>query len=222
MNIGILGGTFNPIHFGHLRVAEEVRDRLSLDKIIFIPAGMPPLKSKNLAPEEHRLAMTSKAVLPNPFYDVSDIELFKKEKSYTIDTIKRLKDIYPSDELYFIMGVDAFMDIHLWKEPDELIRSMEFVVVPRAPMELGDAMMSPYLEISKPLQNPKKGVLKATLRGGRGIYFVECPTIDISSTEIRRLIREKRSVKYLLPYEVESYIISNRLYMRKSGRRERV
>lgn len=212
MKVGILGGTFNPIHYGHLRAAEEVREKLSLDKIIFIPAGSPPLKSRDLAPEAHRMAMTSKAVLTNPCYEVSDIEISRKGKSYTVDTLRKLKELYPADEFFFIMGVDAFMDLHLWKEPDTLISLADFVVIPRPPMELAEAMMSPYLELSKPLACYRHGVLSARLKSGRAIYFIETALMYISSTEIRWLLRKGRSIKYLLPQEVESYIISHGLY----------
>lgn len=218
MKVGLLGGTFNPIHFGHLRAGEEVRERLGLDMVLFIPAGTPPLKSDCLASEEHRHKMASMAVDSNAAFEVSEIELGRKSPSYTVDTLKRFKEARYKDELVFIIGTDAFSEMHLWKSPEEIVSTVDFAVIGRPSAGFASLKGSPFL-ICGPssldaLDSGEIDTVKAGLKGGKTAYLLALPTLAISATEIRKRIREGRSVKYLLPQSVESFIMSNRLYFK--------
>ena len=210
MRLGIFGGTFNPIHFGHLRAAEEVRQVLGFDKIIFMPSGNPPLKTAELAEAHHRYSMTRLAAESNADFLVSDLEMSQDEKSYTVTTVERLHNIHPGDELFLILGLDAFLDLPDWKEPCRLVSSINFVVVTRPgtdERQLGD---SPFVDACWPSGNP--GFRSLLLKGGRESYIVRISAFDISSTMIRRLVKERKSIRYLLPETVEQYIHSQRLY----------
>ncbi|MDI6802073.1 MAG: nicotinate-nucleotide adenylyltransferase [Thermodesulfovibrionales bacterium] len=209
MKLGIFGGTFNPIHFGHLRVAEEVRFKLNLDKIIFIPSGNPPLKDKGLIDASHRYAMTRLAVDPNVSFAASDIEATQYEKSYTINTITRLNNIYTGDELSLILGMDAFLDMPNWWQPEELIGIIDFIVVTRPGFNLTDISKSSYITEHIKQDGPGYWLLSS----GRKVIPLNVTLLDISSTEIRRLLKEGKSIKYLLPDAVEKYIYDHKLYM---------
>lgn len=221
MKIGIFGGTFNPIHIGHLRAAEEVRERLGLTKIIFVPAKNPPLKKEDIIEPCHRYRMIELAISGNNFFKISDIEYKRTGKSFTVDTLNELRIIYTDAELYFILGIETFLDIPNWWEPDKLVRLTDFIIISRPPFRFVDLTSSPYLYISrKVLERIDKGniesyIAKLKKDRNRKIIALKIPLIEVSGTEIRRLVREGRSIKYLLPETVESYIISNRLYMRK-------
>jgi len=216
MKLGIFGGTFNPIHYGHLRAAEEVRDKLGLYKIVFVPSGNPPLKDKELADAKHRYKMVRLATFKNRSFAVSDIEYKKKRKSYSINTLKKLQHIYPDAKLYFMLGIDAFLDIPNWWQPDRLIKITDFIVVSRPSFKFTDLSLSPYLKadknILKRLDTSKSGYYKTRLKNGRDIIMLRLTPIGIAATEIRKLIKHEKSIKYLLPEEVESYIISNKLF----------
>lgn len=210
MKLGIFGGTFNPIHFGHLRVAEEVRFLIGLDKVIFMPSGNPPLKSSKLAEASRRYAMTRLATQSNMNFLVSDIEMRQEVKSYTITTVEMLRRMYPEDELSFIMGLDAFLDLPNWREPERLITAIDFIIVTRPGFELKDLNTSPYIEDGAIKLNER--ITSLHLKGGRKACVAAVSVFDISSTAIRRLAMEGKSIKYLLPEAVEHYIFSNRLY----------
>ncbi|MEW6002321.1 MAG: nicotinate-nucleotide adenylyltransferase [Nitrospirota bacterium] len=216
MKVGIFGGTFNPIHYGHLRAAEEVRERLGFSKIIFIPSGNPPIKTRELADAKERYNMTELATAGNPFFEVSDIEFKRHGKSYTVQTMKELCDIYPDISLYFILGVDAFLDIPNWWQPERLIAIMDFIVISRASFRFIDLLSSPYIHADRgALERLDEGELEsysAKLRSNRDILAMRVPLLDISSTEIRRLTAAGKSIKYLLPEVVESFIIEKGFY----------
>jgi nicotinate-nucleotide adenylyltransferase len=191
MKIGIYGGTFNPPHIGHLIVAERVHTELPLDEIIFIPSFISPHKQvgeSELA--DHRLAMTKLAVSDNPKFKYSDIEIVKKETSYTIHTLERLKHDHPADSFFLIIGMDNYLTFHLWKEPNRILELATLVVMnrPNFPKQVNEVI------------------------GTKNTLFVDVPSIDISSSEIRRRVQEKRSIHYLVPNSVEEYIISNGLF----------
>lgn len=190
--IGILGGTFNPVHYGHLLAAEQVRYHLKLDTVIFIPAMIPPhKKAVSLIEARHRINMLRIAVKGNPFFEVSDIEMKHKVKSYTYDTVHTLKKIYPSDTvLYFIAGSDSALTIKTWKNYPQLLRSCKFIAVDRPGYKL-------------------TGYRKKFCNQ---IKIISMPLLDISSSEIRTRIRKEQSIRYLLPVKVEEYIYSNKLY----------
>lgn len=215
--IGILGGTFNPIHYGHLRAAEEVRERIGLEKILFIPSCNPPLKGSELATPEDRYEMTSLAIEKNPFFEISDIECRRKEKSYTVETLAELKGLLPDKEFFLILGIDSFAEIPQWYRPDKLMDMVDFIVVSRPGfrfMEL--ASMIGALDEGKEILNKLDAGLteieELNLITGRKVMLMNITSLNISATAIRRIVRDGKSIKYLLPESVEYYIISNKLY----------
>ena len=212
MRLGIFGGTFNPIHTGHLRAAEEVRYRCMLDRIIFIPSGSPPLKTAGLAEAVHREAMTRCAISANANFDISDIEMRNGDKSYTVNTVEKLHSVYSGEELFFIMGLDAFLDLPKWREPERIISGIDFIVMTRPGSGSEDMRESPYVEEIRPARHP--GISICALKGGKKAYMVQVTAFDISSTAIRQFTREGQSIRYLLPDTVEEYIAANRLYKR--------
>lgn len=207
MRIGFFGGTFNPVHYGHLRAAEEVRSFLSLDMVQFLPSGNPPLKNDDLADVHDRVALTRLAVAGNPAFSLSDVELQSREKSFTVETARTITAQYPGDELIFILGADAFLDLPNWYKPEELITLINLAVVTRPGFVPDLVRRSPYL-------GERLAVKPETWRltGGRTATFIDMTPIGISSTQIRRLIREGRSIRYLVPDAVASYIENKQLY----------
>jgi nicotinate-nucleotide adenylyltransferase len=216
VRLGVLGGTFNPVHYGHLRAAEYARERLGLSGILFIPSGSPPLKSTGLAAPLHRFRMVEIATASNRFFEVSDIELRMKGKSYTVKTLGMLGDVKPGFETVFILGIDSFLDIPNWREPERLIGLSDFAVISRPGFSFGGLSSSPYIGIKKieleALDGGSADMIEHKLKSGRRAMILKIPALDISATDIRHLISKGGSVKYLLPEGVESYIISNKLY----------
>ena len=216
MKLGIFGGTFNPIHYGHLTAAEEVKEKLGLDRIIFVPSGNPPLKDKELADAKHRYRMVKLGISKNRSLAVSDIEYKKKGKSYSVDTVEKLRRIYPGARLYFIAGIDAFIDIPNWWQPERLVSLADFIVISRPSYKFTGLASSPYLKINrsilKKLDDTKLQTYKTKLKSGRDIIMLHITPVEISATGIRKLIKRGKSIKYLLPEEVESYIITHKIY----------
>ena len=214
--IGILGGTFNPIHYGHLAAAEEVRDRLKLDQVLFIPTFLPPHKQEeDMASAAQRLEMARLATTSNAFFAVSDIEVKRGGRSFTIDTIEALRSIYRSAELYFITGLDSFLEIRTWNQWEKLLSLCSFVVLSRPGYRFTDLATIVFMQgATSDLESLDRGTLTQTLvRPGTFTIFLEMiPHYDISSTDIRRRVHEARTVKYHLPEAVENYIIENKLY----------
>ena len=187
MKIGILGGTFNPIHIGHLILAEEAREKLSLDKIIFVPAFLPPHKdNSDIAPATRRYTMVKIATKGNKYFTVSDVEIKRDGRSYTIDTIREFNKLYPNDELYFIIGSDLLNYLAEWKDLNEIIKIVKFIaaVRPGYPLEKLPSYIS----------------------------TIATRAVDISGFEIRQRAKEKKSFRYLVPEGVYKYIIKNRMY----------
>lgn len=196
-SFGIMGGTFDPIHFGHLLIANEVLHKYCLEKIIFIPAGNPPHKKGPKASSRDRYIMANFATLTNDKFTVSDIEIIKEEKSYTINTLRELINIYEDTDFYFITGADAIITLPDWHEADNLLKLCKIIAVPRPGFNIS--------EIEKTLK-----MINENNEGN--VELLEVPMLQISSTDIRDRIKNKRSVKYLLPEMVEQYIIKNNLY----------
>lgn len=194
--LGIMGGTFNPIHLGHLMIAEEARQTFHLDKVLFVPSYITPNKNVNGATAEQRLAMTRLATADNPHFTVSDMEMRRKGNSYTIDTLRFLKKLYgPSYILYFISGTDTIHDLHNWKEPEEILKLCQFVGATRPDgSEQIDSIIASFGEL------------------GKHILKLPVPTMEISSTELRRRIRLGLSVRYMIPPAVAEYIRKNGVY----------
>lgn len=216
MKIGIFGGTFNPIHYGHLRAAEEAREIIGLDKILFIPSGRPPLKTEDIADSAQRFEMVRLALADNGFFEISDIECRSARKSYTVNTVDVLKTEYPGAELFFILGIDAFLDLPNWRQPETLITMTDFIIISRPGFRFLDLKESPFLKIKesvlRELDNSAKGTHSIKLKGGGVAVLLKLTRMEVSSTEIRRFIRMDRSVKYLLPPAVHFYIITKKLY----------
>lgn len=218
MRIGLLGGTFNPIHNGHLQIAREVYKKLRLDSVLFIPSGAPPHKPDEEIPSaEHRLEMTRLAVQNLPSFKVSDIEVKRPGKSYSIQTISDLKSLHPSDTLFFMIGMDAFYEIPTWKEAERLLTLCHFVIVSRPG--------HPFSRTPDfgPLRGVDRSALAALDRQERDLYtfpvtddaaihFMITTPSPISASAIRQKIAAGQRVKNLLPEPVESYIIENNLY----------
>lgn len=195
--IGLMGGTFDPIHYGHLVTAEEAFVRFKLDKVVFIPSGNPPHKAnRRISDGSHRFIMAQMATITNPHFDVSRIEVDEDGPTYTVDTLKKLKaDQMRDAELIFITGADAILEIYNWKSPQELFKLCRFAAATRPGYVVSDEL------------------IKSVAAFGRDrLEFFEVPALAISSTDIRRRVKEARPVRYLLPDGVISYIIKNGLY----------
>ena len=187
MKIGILGGTFNPIHMGHLIMAEEVLQKIGLAKVIFVPTNMPPHKEDGeIIPAVYRLKMLRLAISGNPHFSVSDIEIKRGNLSYTIDTIKELNKIYRGNELYFIIGSDLFKYLNEWKDLKEIIALVKFIVATRP---------------GYPLENLPDYMTTINIRA-----------VDISAFQIRQCIKQNRSFRYLVPEAVWHYVLKKKIY----------
>ncbi|HOM44109.1 MAG TPA: nicotinate-nucleotide adenylyltransferase [Bacillota bacterium] len=197
--IGIMGGTFDPIHYGHLAAAEAARIEFGLCKVIFMPVGNPPHKqSQAISDAEHRYRMTALATSSNSGFEVSRLEVDKAGITYTFDTMKELRNIYgEAPAIYFITGADAVLELLTWYKLGELLTLCKFIAVTR-----------PGFDICKLEQK----IAEITSKYDGEIICLEVPLLEISSTDIRERIRNGKPVKYLLPEEVEAYIHRNGLY----------
>ena len=194
MKIGLFGGTFDPIHFGHLIVAETVRSDFGLDRILFIPAAIPPHKIKtSLSPASLRLAMVKLALEKVPYFEASDIEIKRGGISYTVDTVRWFweSDDWEGNEFYLLIGSDSLLELGTWKDPDKILERIPILVMGR----------------------PGFDFEKAEKRFQKKIVPVEVPLIDISSSEIRRRVKERKSIRYWVPEKVEKYIKQKGLYL---------
>jgi nicotinate-nucleotide adenylyltransferase len=212
MNIGLMGGTFNPLHLAHLRIAEEARDTFDLDRIVFIPAADPPHKPlAGEVPFSHRCEIVRLAIADNPAFELSDIEGRRAGKSYSIDTIGSFHRQYPDDKLYFIIGSDSFLEIGLWHRYAEIFRLCNLIVVerPGRPVE-GPLSALPVAIRGEFVYTSKPRVLQH--ESGQCVLFLKGCPLDISSTGIRQLLSAGRSISYLVPSTVEAYIKSKRIY----------
>ena len=188
MNIGVFGGTFDPIHEGHLLIAKTARKQFGLDKVLFIPAFIPPHKSheRDLTPAPYRYEMVKLAIHGEDGFEVSDVEWNRPEISYTVQTLRQLKEEYPKDKLFFILGGDSLAALPAWREPDEILRLAHILVAPRSGQD-------PVL--------PK------------GAGLIQMPQVPMASTEIRRLLKEKKPVPAgFLPPAISDYIAQKKLY----------
>lgn len=228
--VGILGGTFNPIHTGHLVAAEEVGRDFNLDKVLLIPTNLPPLKEhKGLITPDHRLRMVSLATRSNPRLEVRDLEIKRGGVSYTIDTVRALaEETGPAAELFFIIGQDAFRHIGSWREAEALFELTHFVVVRRPTLSVDEVIG--LLDESVKSSNGEPVFVRTgydhqvAAEGlrvephGREIWLKDIPYFDVSSSLIRKRLAERRSIKYLVPEPVEAYILEHLLYAHAVGR----
>jgi len=216
VRLGVLGGTFDPIHMGHLRSAEELRERFGLSEVLFVPAARPPHKeATQLIDPAHRLRMTEAATADNDAFTVSSVEIERPGPSYTVDTMRELKRKTETPvELYFIIGTDAFMEIHLWKDVDGLFKLAQFVVTSRP----GHPPLGLLHNLEKTITSRHpfdEAYGTETLQAATSeklIYLVTIVHLDISSTDIRERVRAGRSIRYLSPESVEHYIRRHSLY----------
>lgn len=207
LSLGIMGGTFNPIHHGHLVTAEEALVQYGLDKVIFIPSGHAPHKeNKEILFAEERYLMTVIATASNPDFSVSRIEIDRKGPSYTIDTLRKLKKIYGEDsKIFFITGADAILEILTWKHSEKLYDLCSFIAATRPGYCLEKFKELHLLPNNKYVGNKKPRV-----------FFMEIPALAISSTDIRRRIGEGRPIQYLVPESVANYIRKCGFYQAKN------
>ena len=212
-NIGVMGGTFNPIHIGHLRSAEEVREAFGLDRVIFIPSADPPHKGKKgIINISDRLEFVREAVRDNPFFSASDIEARRDGKSYTVDTLKEMKDRLESGgDLYFILGLDAFLEIETWYSYRELFGLSHFVVTDRPTPESHNPPFILPESLAALFEKTEGRTLRHT--SGNRVYYHNISALDISATEIRRLVGEGASIRYLVPERVNDIIIQKGHYL---------
>jgi nicotinate-nucleotide adenylyltransferase len=212
MKLGILGGTFNPIHYGHLRIAEEVRQEYGLERVLFMPAATPP--HKPLAgdlPFAERAAMVALAIQGNPAFSLCDTEGRRGGTSWLIDTLRQLKAEYPADELHFIMGSDSFADIGRWKEYGEYLSLVSLVVAERPGVTTRQLAKTLPDDLAKVLTWDETGRRLMHPRG-TSVSFFRGTLLDISSSSIRRLVESGSSISYLVPEKVARFIHEKRLY----------
>ena len=214
--IGILGGTFNPIHYGHLAAAEEVCSRLKLDQVLFVPSFLPPHKQDEVIPSAaQRQEMVALAIAGNPHFSLSDIEVKREGMSYSIDTVAELRHLHPATDFYFITGLDSFMEIQTWKEWERLLSLCSFVVLSRPGYAFSGLASLNFMRQAVDTLHAldQRELTRAVLEIGRStVYLEQIPLYDISSTDIRQRVRQGRTIKYLLPACVETYIIKNKIY----------
>ena len=212
MNIGLMGGTFNPVHLAHLRIAEEARESFDLQRVLFIPAGDPP--HKPLAgdiPFSQRCEMVRLSIAGNQAFELSDIEGQRGGKSYSIDTISSFNAQYPDDRLFFIIGSDSFFEIGLWHRYAEIFRVCNLIVVERPGRPVADPLAALPVAIKGEFgYNPEAQQLQHV--SGSYVHLLKGCPLDISSTGIRQLLAGGRSITYLVPSAVEIYISTQRIY----------
>jgi len=193
MSICLFGGTFDPPHNGHIRIAASVREQLQIDTVLFIPAFIPPHKQRrSLSSTDDRLAMLKLAIAGNAGFEISEIETRRQGVSYSIDTIRAIKQArnLKRDELYFLIGADSLLELHLWKDPEKILTESRVLVAAR-----------PNFDLSR---------VRPDFRSK--VEIIESPLMDISSSLIRERIKEGHSIRELVPPAVAAYIIEQRLY----------
>ncbi len=209
--VGIMGGTFDPIHFGHLVIAEGARVQFNLDEILFVPSGSPPHKEReSISPAAQRYRMTVLATQDNPHFHVSRLEVDRPGPSYAVDTVRTLRDLYTKEtDLYFITGADAILQILSWKDVGDMISMCKLVAATRPGYSL-DGLEEIILKVRKEHKEDFN------------VFCIEVPALMISSTDIRNRVRNGLPIKYLLPDEVERYIIEGGLYKQARYRAKQV
>lgn len=219
MRLGLFGGSFNPVHNGHLAIAGQVRDKLRLDRVLFIPSGEPPHKQdRSLAPAKDRSEMVRSAIAGIASFDISNIEVRRTGKSYSIDTIRELRQQHdPATEWYFLIGLDAFLAFPGWKEPQALLEACGFVVISRPGHSfesLATLSLLPKLDPHALAQLDAGSLtrLDIAIPSCPGIICLPLPPCTISASDIRQRVRRKDTLANVLPPTVESYILHHRLY----------
>jgi nicotinate-nucleotide adenylyltransferase len=224
VRLGVFGGTFNPIHYGHLIAANEVWDALALDLVVFVPAAIPPHKLlTEIIDPQHRLMMAILATVTHPQFSVSAIEIERRGASYTVDTISQLKQQHAEPlSMYFIVGVDAFLDIVSWRQPDVLLGSCHTVVISRPGHNLYEQVPATLQQLSRgyPHLHFEALASESMEHGPRydvqgtsyQVFLQTIAGVDISSSAIRQRVKNGRSLRYLVPDSVDAYIRKYQLY----------
>lgn len=202
MSIGIWGGTFDPVHFGHLLIAERSREQLNLSHVRWIPAAVAPhVELKSATDSKHRLAMLQLAIAGNAGFVCDDRELNRGGKSYTIDTLQEMKREFPKAELVLLMGADSLREFANWREPGRICQAARVVVVARGGQPAPDLrLLNAFLPQSKPVEQLQRD------------HLLQMPQIELSSTEIRNRVSLRKTIRYMVPAAVEAYIIEQGLF----------
>lgn len=219
VRIGIFGGTFDPIHYGHLRVALEVMEGICLNSVIFVPAGIPPHKSRpDMANSSDRLEMVRFACEGQKCFEVSSLEVDRSGPSYTVDTLSLFSSVYgDKGEIFFIIGMDAFLQFHTWREPEKILGLTSIVVITRPGWESGDEKPEKIIEdylrkhFSGEYVSSESGAVFTHPSLG-SIHYLRVTGLDISGTRIRQLAVNGKSLTFLVPEKVEEYIVTRGLY----------
>jgi nicotinate-nucleotide adenylyltransferase len=200
--IGVLGGTFDPPHVGHLWLATLAADALALDRVLFMPASQPPHKrGRRLSAAADRLLMTRLAIAGDPTFELSPLEMERPGPSFTVDSVEELRRIYGGSALFLLMAADSLAQIDTWREPDRLLSMIEWAVGPRPGSQL-----------------PGRAALRERFgRAAARIHLLDGPSLDVSASEIRRRVAAGRAIRYLVPVAVERHIAERGLYRRPAG-----
>lgn len=198
MRVGVVGGTFDPIHYAHLLIAEEARLQLDLEEVIFVPTGQPWMKvGRSISAPHHRLNMVRIAISSNPFFRVSSMEIDRPGPTYTVDTLEQMRQEQgDTGVIYLILGLDSLTSFPRWKEPDRILEMCTLVAVPRPGYQNGDLS---FLDSIHP-------------QASKDVVMLKGPEVGISGTEIRRRVADRVSTRYHLPENVERYMYGYRLY----------
>jgi nicotinate-nucleotide adenylyltransferase len=212
--IGIFGGTFNPIHLGHVKAAVEVQNIFALDKVLFIPSHIPPHKgSSDMAAPLHRLEMVKLAIASYPQFIPSAMEIEADGKSYSILTLSKLKKRYPDAWIFFILGIDAFLEIDTWRDYKKVLEQCHFIVISRPGYHLEDAknVLGGKHKTRMQWVSDSERIKEEVFERCR-IFLLSIPTLDLSSCEVRRRIKHRESIAGQVAEPVEAYINKNKLY----------
>ena len=217
--VGVFGGSFDPVHRGHMGLATHAREKFQLDRVLFVPAYLSPHKlDSEPASPQHRLAMLRLALGPTPFFSISKVELEKKEISFTVDTLSQLTALHPDTDFFLIMGIDAFMGIKTWKSVHRLLGMCHVVVATRPGFKEGiedclKTLVAEQENLYSPATRKEYVTVFHHLEKNTTLSFFDLPPLDISSRVIRARIHRHQEIKNMLPPEVENYMITNQLYL---------
>ncbi len=212
--IGIFGGTFDPIHVGHLRAAEAVRSRFGLDRVLFVPSNTPPHKRRpSVAPARARLAMVELAVRGRSGFEANSIEARSRATSYSVVTLAKIRKLFPGALLFFILGADAFFEIKTWRAWRTVLNQCVLIVMtrPGTSLRTARAVLEPEYR-SRMISLRRSTKIDSALEAGRSIFFLPIEALPVSSTEIRRRLRERRSIDGLVLDSVAAFIGGRKLY----------
>lgn len=215
--IGVFGGTFDPVHNGHLKAAGDVGRRFGLDRILFVPSNIPPHKAGGQAPARDRLAMLELALRGRPRFAASPLEIRAGGRSYSIRTLRRLRKIHPRARIFFIVGSDAFLEIRTWRQWRDVLDASQFIVMTRPGVSLARARRAPGPAFAGRIRAVRRSErVREDWSSAFGIFLLPIEALPISATEIRRRVREGVSIAGLVPPSVGRYIRDHRLYRKIS------